>query len=390
MSNASGRHFLQIPGPTNIPDRVLRAIAQPIIDHRGPRFAALGQEVLAELKPIFKTGQPIIIYPASGSGAWEAALVNTLSAGDKVLMCETGHFAILWQQIAARLGIGAEIIATDWRHGADPAAIADTLTSDVGHDIKAVCIVHNETSTGVVSSIPEIRRAIDTAGHPALLMVDTISSLASIDYRMDEWGVDVTVAGSQKGLMMPPGLSFNAVSDKALAASKDAKLQRSYWSWDDMLAANQSGFFPYTPATNLLYGLREAIMMINEEGLDEVFARHTRHGTATRLAVESWGLEVVCKNADEFSGSLTAVLMPVDHSADNLREVILDSLDMSLGTGLGRLADKVFRIGHLGNFNDLMLAGTLSGVEMGLALARVPHQPGGVQAALAYLAGSSQ
>ena len=390
MSNASGRHFLQIPGPTNIPDRVLRAIAQPIIDHRGPRFAALGQEVLAELKPIFKTGQPVIIYPASGSGAWEAALVNTLSAGDKVLMCETGHFAILWQQIAARLGIDAEIIATDWRHGADPAAIADTLTSDVAHDIKAVCIVHNETSTGVVSSIPEIRQAIDTAGHPALLMVDTISSLASIDYRMDEWGVDVTVAGSQKGLMMPPGLSFNAVSDKALAASKDAKLSRSYWSWDDMLAANQSGFFPYTPATNLLYGLREAIVMINEEGLDEIFARHTRHGTATRLAVESWGLEIVCKNPDEFSGSLTAVLMPADHSADHLREVILDSLDMSLGTGLGRLADKVFRIGHLGNFNDLMLSGTLSGVEMGLALARVPHQPGGVQAALAYLAESSQ
>ena len=390
MSYASGRHFLQIPGPTNIPDRVLRAIAQPIIDHRGPRFAALGLEVLAELKPIFKTGQPVIIYPASGSGAWEAALVNTLSAGDKVLMCETGHFAILWQQIAARLGIDAQIIATDWRHGADPAAIADTLTSDVAHDIKAVCIVHNETSTGVVSSIPEIRQAIDTAGHPALLMVDTISSLASIDYRMDEWGVDVTVAGSQKGLMMPPGLSFNAVSDKALAASKDAKLQRSYWSWDDMLAANQSGFFPYTPATNLLYGLREAIVMINEEGLDEVFARHTRHGAATRLAVESWGLETVCKKPDEFSGSLTAVLMPADHSADHLREVILDSLDMSLGTGLGRLADKVFRIGHLGNFNDLMLAGTLSGVEMGLALARVPHQPGGVQAALAYLARNSQ
>ncbi len=390
MSYASGRHFLQIPGPTNIPDRVLRAIAQPIIDHRGPRFAALGLEVLAELKPIFKTGQPVIIYPASGSGAWEAALVNTLSAGDKVLMCETGHFAILWQQIAARLGIDAQIIATDWRHGADPAAIADTLTSDVAHDIKAVCIVHNETSTGVVSSIPEIRKAIDTAGHPALLMVDTISSLASIDYRMDEWGVDVTVAGSQKGLMMPPGLSFNAVSDKALAASKDAKLQRSYWSWEDMLAANQSGFFPYTPATNLLYGLREAIVMINEEGLDEVFARHTRHGTATRLAVESWGLEIVCKNPDEFSGSLTAVLMPADHSADHLREVILDRLDMSLGTGLGRLADKVFRIGHLGNFNDLMLAGTLSGVEMGLALARVPHQPGGVQAALAYLARNNQ
>ncbi len=390
MSDASGRHFLQIPGPTNIPDRVLRAIAQPIIDHRGPRFAALGQEVLAGLKPIFKTEQPVIIYPASGSGAWEAALVNTLSAGDKVLMCETGHFAFLWQQIAARLGIDAQIIATDWRHGADPAAIGDALTSDVAHDIKAVCIVHNETSTGVVSRIAEIRQAIDAAGHPALLMVDTISSLASIDYRMDEWGVDVTVAGSQKGLMMPPGLSFNAVSDKALAAGKDAKLPRSYWSWEDMLAANQSGFFPYTPATNLLYGLREAIGMLNEEGLDKVFARHLRHGAATRLAVEAWGLEIVCKNPDEFSASLTAVLMPANHSADDLREVILDRLDMSLGTGLGRLADKVFRIGHLGSFNDLMLAGTLSGVEMGLALARIPHQPGGVQAALAYLAGSSQ
>jgi len=390
MSDASGRHFLQIPGPTNIPDRVLRAIAQPIIDHRGPRFAALGQEVLAGLKPIFKTEQPVIIYPASGSGAWEAALVNTLSAGDKVLMCETGHFAFLWQQIAARLGIDAQIIATDWRHGADPAAIGDALTSDVAHDIKAVCIVHNETSTGVVSRIAEIRQAIDAAGHPALLMVDTISSLASIDYRMDEWGVDVTVAGSQKGLMMPPGLSFNAVSDKALAAGKDAKLPRSYWSWEDMLAANQSGFFPYTPATNLLYGLREAIGMLNEEGLDKVFARHLRHGAATRLAVEAWGLEIVCKNPDEFSASLTAVLMPANHSADDLREVILDRLNMSLGTGLGRLADKVFRIGHLGSFNDLMLAGTLSGVEMGLALARIPHQPGGVQAALAYLAGSSQ
>ena len=390
MSDASGRHFLQVPGPTNIPDRILRAIAQPIIDHRGPRFAALGQEVLAGLKPIFKTEQPVIIYPASGSGAWEAALVNTLSAGDKVLMCETGHFAFLWQQIAARLGIDAKIIATDWRHGADPAAIGDVLTSDVAHDIKAVCIVHNETSTGVVSRIAEIRQAIDAAGHPALLMVDTISSLASIDYRMDEWGVDVTVAGSQKGLMMPPGLSFNAVSDKALAAGKDAKLPRSYWSWEDMLAANQSGFFPYTPATNLLYGLREAIGMLNEEGLDKVFARHLRHGAATRLAVEAWGLEIVCKNPDEFSGSLTAVLMPANHSADDLREVILDRLDMSLGTGLGRLADKVFRIGHLGSFNDLMLAGTLSGVEMGLALARIPHQPGGVQAALAYLAGSRQ
>ncbi len=390
MDFASGRHFLQIPGPTNIPERILRAIDRPIIDHRGPGFASLGHEVLDGLRPIFKTEQPVIIYPASGSGAWEAALVNTMSPGDRVLMCETGHFAVLWQQIAHRLGIKTEIIETDWRHGAEPAAIREALARDGAHEIKGVCIVHNETSTGVVSRIAEIRKAIDAAGHPALLMVDTISSLASIDYRMDEWGVDVTVAGSQKGLMLPPGLSFNAVSDKALAASKDAKLPQSYWSWDDMLAANQSGFFPYTPATNLLYGLREAIAMLNEEGLDNVFARHSRHGAATRLAVDSWGLEVVCKNPDEFSGSLTAVLLPPEQSADRLREVILDSFNMSLGTGLGRLADKVFRIGHLGSFNDLMLAGTLSGVEMGLALAGVPHQPGGVQAALAYLAGSRQ
>ncbi|MCH8336597.1 MAG: aminotransferase class V-fold PLP-dependent enzyme [Proteobacteria bacterium] len=390
MDFASGRHFLQIPGPTNIPDRILRAIGRPIIDHRGPGFASLGHEVLDGLRPIFKTEQPVIIYPASGSGAWEAALINTMSPGDRVLMCETGHFAVLWQQIAHRLGIKTEIIETDWRHGAEPVAIREALARDGAHEIKGVCIVHNETSTGVVSRIAEIRKAIDAAGHPALLMVDTISSLASIDYRMDEWGVDVTVAGSQKGLMLPPGLSFNAVSDKALAASKDAKLPQSYWSWDDMLAANQSGFFPYTPATNLLYGLREAIAMLNEEGLDNVFARHSRHGAATRLAVDSWGLEVLCKNPDEFSGSLTAVLLPPEQSADRLREVILDSFNMSLGTGLGRLADKVFRIGHLGSFNDLMLAGTLSGVEMGLALAGVPHQPGGVQAALAYLAGSRQ
>ena len=386
MNYASGRHFLQIPGPTNIPDRILRAIDQPIIDHRGPRFAALGHEVLAGLKPIFKTEQPVIIYPASGSGAWEAALVNTMSPGDNALMCETGHFAVLWQQIGVRLGIKAHVIETDWRHGADPEAIGKVLTADDAHKIKAVCIVHNETSTGVVSRIADIRQAIDAAGHPALLMVDTISSLASIDYRMDEWGVDVTVAGSQKGLMLPPGLSFNAISKKALAASKDARLPKSYWSWDDMLKANQSGFFPYTPATNLLYGLREAIAMLNEEGLDKVFARHTRHAAATRLAVDAWGLEVVCKNPDEFSSALTAVLMPPDQSADQLRQVILDNFDMSLGTGLGRLADKAFRIGHLGSFNDLMLAGTLSGVEMGLALAEMPHQAGGVQAALDYLA----
>ncbi len=386
MSNASGRHFLQIPGPTNIPDRILRAIDRPIIDHRGPDFAVLGREVLAEIRTIFKTDQPVIIYPASGSGAWEAALVNTLSPGDRVLMCETGHFATLWQQIAGRLGIETRLISTDWRHGADPEAIQAALSGDGGHDIKAVCIVHNETSTGVASRVAAVRQAIDIARHPALLMVDTISSLASIDYRMDEWGVDVTVAGSQKGLMMPPGLSFNAISEKAIAAQKSAQLPKSYWSWNDMLAANRSGFFPYTPATNLLYGLREAIAMLNEEGLDNVFARHTRHGAATRLAVEAWGLEVVCANPDEYSDSLTAVFVPRNHSADELRKVILDTFDMSLGTGLGRLADKVFRIGHLGYFNDLMLAGTLSGVEMGLALAKVPHQPGGVQAALKFLA----
>jgi alanine-glyoxylate transaminase/serine-glyoxylate transaminase/serine-pyruvate transaminase len=383
MSYASGRHFLQIPGPTNIPDRILRAIDQPIID-------PLGQEVLAGLKPIFKTGQPVIIYPASGSGAWEAALVNTMSPGDKVLMCETGYFAFLWQQIAARLGIDAHVIETDWQQGANPEAIGEALAADGAHKIKAICIVHNETSTGAVSNIPRIRQAMDAATHPALLMVDTISSLASIDYRMDDWGVDVTVAGSQKGLMLPPGLSFNAVSDRALAASKNAKLPKSYWSWDDMLNANRSGFFPYTPATNLLYGLREAIAMLNEEGLDNVFARHTKHGVATRLAVEAWGLETVCKNPDEFSASITAVMMPGDHSADRLREVILDNFAMSLGTGLGRLADTVFRIGHLGDFNDLMLAGTLSGVEMGLTLAEIPHQPGGVRAALDYLARNRQ
>jgi len=386
VSYASGRHFLQIPGPTNIPDRILRAIDQPIIDHRGPDFAVLGREVLTEIRTIFKTDQPVIIYPASGSGAWESALVNTLSPGDKVLMCETGHFATLWQQIAGRLGIETSVISTDWRHGANPEAIEAALAADGAHDIKTVCVVHNETSTGVASDIAAVRHAIDGARHPALLMVDTISSLASIDYRMDEWGVDVTVAGSQKGLMLPPGLSFNAISEKAIAAQKDARLPKSYWSWDDMLAANRSGFFPYTPATNLLYGLRESIAMLNEEGLNNVFARHVRHGAATRLAVEAWGLEVVCANPDEYSDSLTAVFMPEGQSADRLREVILDSFDMSLGTGLGRLADRVFRIGHLGSFNDLMLAGTLSGIEMGLALAKVPHQPGGVQVALDFLA----
>ena len=386
MTYASGRHFLQIPGPSNIPDRILRAIDQPIIDHRGPEFASMGTEVLTGIRAIFGTTQPVIIYPASGSGAWEAALVNTLSPGDKVLMCETGQFATLWRQIAERLGIETSFISTDWRHGADPASIQAALVEDSAREIKAVCVVHNETSTGVVSNIAAIRQAIDEVGHTALLMVDTISSLASIDYRMDEWGVDVTIAGSQKGLMLPPGLSFNAISEKAIAAQKTSRLPKSYWNWDDMLVANQSGFFPYTPATNLLFGLREAIAMLNEEGLENVFARHTRHAAATRTAVEAWGLEVVCKNPDEVSGSLTAVFVPENSSADKLRGVILEAFDMSLGTGLGKLADRIFRIGHLGNFNDLMLAGTLSGVEMGLALANVPHRAGGVQAALDYLA----
>jgi alanine-glyoxylate transaminase/serine-glyoxylate transaminase/serine-pyruvate transaminase len=385
MSHASGRHFLQIPGPTNVPDRVLRAIAQPTIDHRGPSFGELGRKVLTEIRPIFRTENPVIIYPSSGTGAWEAALVNTLSPGDRVLISDTGQFATLWRQLAVRLGLQPEVIPTDWRHGADPDTIEQRLADDTGHAIKAVCVVHNETSTGVVSRIPAVRKAIDDARHPALLIVDTISSLASIDYRMDEWGVDVTVAGSQKGLMLPPGLAFNAVSAKALAAHGSAKLPNAYWNWSEMLAANKNGYFPYTPATNLLYGLDEAIAMLLEEGLDNVFARHSRHGAATRRAVETWGLEVLCLNPEEYSGSLTAVVMPDGHDADRLRATILDAFDMSLGTGLGRLAGKVFRIGHLGHFNDLMVAGTLSGVEMGLALAGVPHRPGGAQAALDHL-----
>jgi alanine-glyoxylate transaminase/serine-glyoxylate transaminase/serine-pyruvate transaminase len=382
----TGRHFLQIPGPTNVPDRVLRAMAQPTIDHRGPEFGELGRELLANVRGVFKTKQPVVIYPASGTGAWEAALVNTLSPGDAVLMVETGQFATLWEQMAKRFGLNVELQPTDWRHGADPAAIEARLRADTRHEIKAVCVVHNETSTGVVSRIALVRKALDAARHPALLLVDTISSLASIDYRMDEWGVDVTVAGSQKGLMLPPGLSFNAISEKALAASKTAKLPKSFWGWDEILKANKTGYFPYTPATNLLYGLREALAMLAEEGLENVFARHRRHGEAARRAVRAWGLEVLCLEPAEYSGSLTAVLMPAGHDADALRAKILAAFDMSLGTGLGRLAGKVFRIGHLGHFNDLSLAGTLAGVEMGLALAKVPHQPGGVQAALDYLA----
>jgi len=386
MAHRSGRHFLQIPGPTNVPDRVLRAMDFPTIDHRGPDFARLGREVLEGLKPVFGTRGPVVIYPASGTGAWEAALVNTLSPGDRVLMFETGQFATLWRQLAERLELEVDFVPGDWRRGVDPAQVEARLAEDRGHAIKAVCAVHNETSTGVTSRIDAVREAIDAAGHPALLLVDTISSLGSIDYRHDEWGVDVTVAGSQKGLMLPPGLSFNAISDKALAASKSARLPRSYWRWDEMLGPNEKGFFPYTPATNLLYGLKEALAMLQEEGLAQVFARHARHGEATRRAVRAWGLEVLCQEPAEYSGSLTAVLMPQGHDADALRKAILERFDMSLGAGLGKLAGKIFRIGHLGDFNDLTLAGTLAGVEMGLQIAGVPHRKGGLRAAMDYLA----
>lgn len=385
MARTAGRHFLQIPGPTNVPDRVLRAIDQPTMDHRGPEFARLGKKVLSDIRHIFKCAGPVIIYPSSGTGAWEAALVNTLSAGDKVLMFETGQFATLWEEIAGKLGLDAEFIASDWRRGADPEALGARLAEDTGHEIKAVCVVHNETSTGATSRIADIRKAIDDTGHPCLLMVDTISSLASINYAHDEWGVDVTVAGSQKGLMLPPGLAFNAVSEKALKASETAGLPKSYFAWGPILKANESGFFPYTPATNLLYGLAEAVDMLLEEGLDNVFARHDRHAEATRRAVRAWDLEILCVNPEEYSSSLTAVLMPAGESADAVRKVILDNYDMSLGTGLGKVADKVFRIGHLGDFNDLTLMGTLAGVEMGLKLSGTTFRSGGVQAALDYL-----
>lgn len=386
MARFGGRHFLQIPGPTNVPDRVLRAMDFPTMDHRGPEFAELGKACFAGMKMVLGTDAHVVIYPASGTGAWEAALVNTLSPGDAVLMVETGQFAALWHKLAGRLGLNAEFIAGDWRHGVDPALVEKRLREDKGHALKAVCVVHNETSTGVTSRIAEVRRAIDAAGHPALLMVDTISSLASIDYRHDQWGVDVTVAGSQKGLMLPPGLSFNAISEKALAATKSAKLPRSYWAWEEMLANGKNGFFPYTPATNLLYGLREALAMLSEEGLQNVFARHDRHAEATRRAVRAWGLEVVALNPAEYSSSLTAVLVPAGVNADHVRKVILENFDMSLGTGLGKFAGKIFRIGHLGDFNDLSLMGTLAGVEMGLGLAGVAHDKGGVDTAMAYLA----
>ena len=382
----SGRHFLQIPGPTNVPDRVLRAMNRPVIDHRGPEFAKLAGDVLNSLRTIFQTSGPVVMYPASGTGAWEAAIVNTLSPGDPVLMFETGHFSQLWRQLAERFGIKVEYVPGTWRRGADPAEVEARLGSDPQHTFKAVMVVHNETSTGVTSRISEIRRAMNRVGHPALLIVDTISSLACVDYRHEQWEVDVTVAGSQKGLMLPPGLSFNAISEKALSASKAAKLSRSYWDWKDMLAPNRTGFFPFTPATNLIYGLQEALTMLQEEGLSNVFDRHHRHARATRAAVQAWGLELVCEEPQEYSNSLTAAFVPEGHDADRLRNIILEKFDMSFGAGLSKLAGKVFRIGHLGSFNDLMLAGTLSGIEMGLRLAGVPHNDGGVTAALDSLA----
>jgi len=387
MGYRSGRHFLQIPGPTNVPDRVLRAISQATIDHRGPEFAELALEVFRGLQTIFSTTGPVVIYPSSGTGAWEAALVNTLSPGDKLLMFETGYFAALWRNVAVKLGLEVDFVPGDWRHGVDPTVVEQKLAADRDRKIKAVAVVHNETSTGATSRVHDVRKAIDRAKHPALLMVDTISSLASIDYRHDEWGVDVTVCCSQKGLMLPPGLGLNAVSSKALEASKSARLPRSYWDWEAMLRDNKMGFFPYTPATNLLYGLREALRMLREEGLDRVFARHLRHAEATRRTVRAWGLEILCLNPDEYSPALTTVMMPEGHDADALRKLILERFDMSLGTGLGKLKGKVFRIGHLGDFNDLMLAGTLCGVEMGLSLAGIPYKKGGVTAALDFLAG---
>lgn len=385
MPMQQARHFLQIPGPTNVPDRILRAMDRPTIDHRSAEFGQLGRDCIAGMKTVLQTEQHVVIYPASGTGAWEAALVNTLSPGDKVLMFETGHFATMWQRMAGNLGLDVELEPGDWRQGVDPERVEARLAEDKSHAIKAVAVMHNETSTGVTSRIADIRRAIDRAGHPALFMVDTISSLASMDYRQDEWGVDVTVAGSQKGLMLPPGLSFNGFSDKALAASKRARLPKSYWDWADMLAVNHTGHFPYTPATNMLFGLREAIAMLLEEGLPNVFERHRRFGEATRRAVRAWGLEVLSREPAEYSSTLTTVMMPPGCSEVRLRQLILEHYNMSLGAGLGKLKDKVVRIGHLGDFNDLMLCGTLCGIEMGLTLANVPHRSGGVQAAMAYL-----
>ena len=372
-----GKHFLQLPGPSNVPDRILRAMDYPTIDHRGPEFSILANDCLEGIKTIFKTKSNVIIYPASGTGAWEAALVNTLNENDLALMVETGHFASLWNKMAQKLGIKTEFLKTDWQRGAIPENIYERLKKDPEKQIKAVCVVHNETSTGSTSRIKEVRDAINSANHDALLMVDTISGLGSLEYKHDEWGVDVTVSGSQKGLMLPPGLSFNAISEKAIKISRTSGMRRSYWDWEEQIEANRSGSFPYTPATNLLYGLKEAIKMLHEEGLDKVFKRHDRHAKATRLAVQAWGLEVLCKEERDYSNVLTAVVLPETHNADNLRKIILENFNMSLGNGLSKLSGKVFRIGHLGDFNDLMLMGTLTGIEMGLDLAGIPHQKGG-------------
>jgi len=387
---ATGQHFLQIPGPSAVPERILQAISMQTIDHRGPDFPQVGLKALEGLKDIFQTSSRVFIYPSSGTGAWEAALVNAFSPGDKVMMFETGHFAMLWQKLAQKMGLVTEFIEGDWRGGADPQLIEDRLRADTAHEIKAVCVVHNETSTGSVSPIAEVRRAIDAANHPALFLVDSISGLASLDFRFDEWGVDICVSGSQKGLMLPPGLSFNAVSQRALEQSASAKLPRSYWDWQEMIGPNDKGYFPYTPATNLLYGLNTAIDMLHEEGISNVFARHARHGEATRAAVRTWGLEVLCNQQGQESGVLTAVLMPEGHSADEFRATALENFNISLGSGLSKVADRVFRIGHLGDFNDLMLMGTLSGVEMALEKAGVPHEKGGVDAAMRYLVENEQ
>lgn len=385
-----GRHFLQIPGPTPVPERIIAAMARQILDHRGPEFQKLGKRVLAGVKTVFKTRNPVIIYPSSGTGAWEAALTNTLSPGDRVLLVETGQFAVLWKEMMDRLGLRAEVIQTDWRTGADADEIETHLRRDDAKAIKAVCVVHNETSTGCMTRLDDVRRAMDAANHPALLMTDSVSGLAAADLRHDEWGIDVTVSGSQKGLMMPPGLSFTAVSEKALAASKTATLARSYFSWADQLAFYDDGFFPFTPATGLLYGLDEAIRLLHEEGFENVLARHARLAEATRIAVRAWGLEVNCREAKYESPAVTTVLMPDGHNADHLRKIVLETFNMSLGTGLNRLAGKAFRIGHLGDTNDLTILGALSGVEMGLELAGIPHRKGGAQAAMAYIADACQ
>ena len=381
----SGKHFLQLPGPSNVPDRILNAMSYPTIDHRGPEFAELAIECFNGIKTIFKTKNPVIMFPASGTGAWEAALVNTLNEGDHVLMVETGHFASLWNKMAIKLGLNTEFIETNWRNGLDHLQIEKRLKLDVNQKIKAVCIVHNETSTGCTSDVRAVRQVLDNLKHDALLMVDSISGLASMNYEHDNWGVDVTVSGSQKGLMLPPGLSFNAISDKALLASKNSKMRRSYWDWNEFLEFNKSGFFPYTPATNMLFGLKEAIAMLHEEGLENVFKRHARYSEATRIAIQSWGLEVFCSNKDRFSDVLTAVIVPDNKDADQLRKVILENFNMSLGNGLSKLKGKVFRIGHLGDLSDLSLLGTLSGVEMGLDLTGIPFQRGGVEKAREYL-----